>query len=88
MAEPIADFVVSLSSDGHIVSQGSAREAIAKDAALLEEIKHEEEAIELDESEEAKTNESRNSKKGQLVVAEEIAVGRISWSACKCQLCT
>lgn len=83
MAGPIADFVVSLNSDGHIVSQGSVRDAIAKDAGLVEEVKHEEEAIELDETEEAKMDKPLDSKKGQLVVAEEIAVGRITWSACK-----
>jgi hypothetical protein len=83
MAGPISDFVVSLSSDGHIASQGSVREAIAKDAGLMEEVKHEEEAIELDENEEAKTDEPRNSKNAQLVVEEEIAVGHISWSACE-----
>jgi hypothetical protein len=81
---PIADFVVSLSNDGHVVSQGSVREAIARDPVLAEEVKHEEEAIELDEIEElqVKTDKPTDSKKCQLVVAEEIAVGRISLSAC------
>ena len=43
MAGPLADFVVSLNTDGHIVSQGSVKEALAKDSTLAEEVKHEEE---------------------------------------------
>ena len=83
MAGPLADFVVSLNTDGHIVSQGSVKEALAKDSTLAEEVKHEEEAIQLEEAEEAKSGEPTDSKKGQLVVAEEIAVGHVSWQACK-----
>lgn len=83
MAGPLADFVVSLNTDGHIVSQGSVKEALAKDVTLAEEVKHEEEAIELEEAEEDKADEPTNTKKGRLIVAEEIAIGRISWPACK-----
>lgn len=90
MAAPIADFVISL-HDGHIVSQGSVRDALAKDKALAEELKHEEEAMELDEHEEAEASgsddpaapgEPTKAKEGKLVVAEEIEVGHVSWKAC------
>lgn len=84
MAGPLADFVVSLNTDGHIISQGSVSDAIAKDSRLEEEIKHEEEAVELDEAEEATADKPIEDKKGKLVVAEEIAHGHVSWSACKC----
>lgn len=82
MAGPLADFVVSLNTDGYIVSQGSVNDALAKDATLAEELKHEEEAVELDESEETATKPAEE-KKGKLVVAEEIAIGRVSWNAGK-----
>ncbi|KAI0685987.1 hypothetical protein BC835DRAFT_1420713 [Cytidiella melzeri] len=83
MAGPLADFVVSLNTDGHIVSQGSVSDAIAKDSKLVEEIKHEEEAVELDESEDATEDKPVEEKKGKLVVAEEIAHGHVSWAAFK-----
>ncbi|KAI0703637.1 hypothetical protein BC835DRAFT_1262769 [Cytidiella melzeri] len=83
MAGPLADFVVSLNTDGHIISQGSVSDAIAKDSKLVEEIKHEKEAVELDESEEATEDKPVEGKKGKLVVAEEIAHGHVSWPAFK-----
>lgn len=84
MAGPLADFVISLNTDGHIISQGSISEALAKDSKLAEEIKHEEEAVELDENEDtAAEAKPADEKKGKLVVAEEIAVGHVSWSACE-----
>lgn len=86
MAGPLADFVVSLNIDGHITSQGSIPDALAEDPKLAEEVKHEEEAVELDEHEEAITTKPADDKKGKLVVAEEIAVGHVSWSACECYL--
>ena len=89
MASPLADFVVSL-ADGHIISQGSVSDALKKDLKLAEEFKHEEEALELEENEEAEAADSSDPSvpakakgaDGKLVVAEEIAVGHVSWEAC------
>lgn len=92
MASPLADFVISL-ADGHIVSQGSVSDALKKDDKLAEEFKHEEEALELEENEEAEASGSADpsapakAKEGKLVVAEEIAVGHVSWEACKSYEC-
>ena len=84
MAGPLAKFVVSLDTDGNIVSQGSVSDAIAKDATLQEEMKREEEAVELDEIEDAAADDKPvDEKKGKLVVAEEIAHGHVSWKACE-----
>ena len=83
MAGPLADFVVSLNTDGHIVSQGSVSDAIAKDSKLQEEIQHEEEAAQLDEAEEEAADKPIEEKKGKLVVEEEVAVGHVSWAACQ-----
>lgn len=85
MVAPLADFVVSLNIDGYVVSQGSIADALSKDSKLAEEIQHEVKAIELDEIEETKSAPPTEDKaeKGKLVVAEEVAVGRVSWQACE-----
>lgn len=82
MAAPLTDFVVSLNTDGYVVSQGSVTDALTEDSRLVEEMKHEEQAIELDEIEETVTKPAED-KKGKLVVAEEIVIGRVSWNACE-----
>lgn len=83
MAGPLAEFVISLNTDGHVVSQGSIYDAIAKDSALQEEVKHEEEAVELDKLEDSAddTGQAVKKDKGKLVVSEEIAHGQVSWQA-------
>ncbi|KIP05213.1 hypothetical protein PHLGIDRAFT_534841, partial [Phlebiopsis gigantea 11061_1 CR5-6] len=89
MASPLADFVISL-RDGHIVSQGTISDALTKDQQLAEEFKLEEEVIELEEdavdldeanADPVSTPTKKESTMGKLVVAEEIAIGRISWKA-------
>jgi hypothetical protein len=45
MTSSIADFVVSLGSDGHIRSQGTVSDALSKDSKLVKELKEEKEAI-------------------------------------------
>lgn len=87
MAGPLAGFVVSLNTDGYIVSQGSVSEAMAKDSRLAEEMKHDEGNTELNEIEETAVPESTDAKKGKLVVAEEIAIGHVSWNACEYLYC-
>lgn len=90
MASPLADFVISL-RDGHIVSQGTISDALTKDQQLAEDFKLEEEVIELEDDDEdeasasggsVSTSAKKEAAKGKLVVAEEIAIGRISWKAC------
>ena len=83
MAGPLADFVVSLNTDGHVVSQGSVGDAIANDSELLGELQHEEEAIQMDEIEQVITRKPIQEEKGKLVVAEEIALGQVGWQACE-----
>lgn len=90
MASPIADFVVSL-RDGRIVSQGTVSDALESDKKLAEEFKHDEKALELDESEDLELEDSTDAAaipakgaEGKLVVAEEIAIGHVSWHACEC----
>ncbi len=83
MASPLADFVVSIGADGCIASQGSVSETLAKDSKLVEEFKHEEEAIELDENEDETEANDSEVKDGKLIVAEEVEEGHVSIGACK-----
>jgi ABC-type multidrug transport system fused ATPase/permease subunit len=49
LTTPIADSAVSLSSDGRVISQGPPESTLIVDQALVEQIAHEEEAIQLEE---------------------------------------
>lgn len=89
IASPIADFVIAL-HDGHIISQGTVSDALNKDQKLAEEFKHDEEALELEETEEPEVSDNADTAAaptkgadGKLVVAEEIAVGHVSLKASK-----
>lgn len=83
MASPLADFVVSLGTDGQIASQGSVSDALAKSTELAEVVQHEEAAVELDEHEEENGTESAEETTGKLVLAEEVEEGHVSKAACK-----
>ncbi|THH01300.1 hypothetical protein EW026_g1369 [Hermanssonia centrifuga] len=81
MASPLADFVVSIGADGCIASQGSVSETLAKDSKLVEEFKHEGEAIELDENEDENEVIDSEVKDGKLIVTEEVEEGHVSIGA-------
>ena len=86
MASSVAQFVVSLGSDGRILSQGSVKSALVKDAALAAEVDKEEEVLEkaegtIDTAE--PTAEGGKQADGKLIVAEEVAEGHVSWDARK-----
>ena len=84
MASPVADFVVSLGTDGRVASQGSMSKVLAKDKGLSKEIDEENKVIEKAEhtvDDQQPVEESKKSD-GKLIVAEEISVGHISWPAC------
>ncbi|PSR81762.1 hypothetical protein PHLCEN_2v6271 [Hermanssonia centrifuga] len=84
MASPLADFVVSLGTNGKIASQGSVTEALAKDSKLEEEFTHEKEAIELDVDEDEDEKDLEDEKErtdGKLTVAEEVRMGNVSKGA-------
>ncbi|KAI0948128.1 hypothetical protein AcW1_009723 [Taiwanofungus camphoratus] len=83
MAIPISEFVVSLGTDGRILSQGGLSNALAKDdklaAAVAEEIKE----IEKAEEEVDQIIPEVKQADGKLIVAEEISEGHVSWQALK-----
>ncbi|KAG1769620.1 hypothetical protein EDD22DRAFT_868510 [Suillus occidentalis] len=81
MASSIAHFVVSMGSNGRIVSHGSISEAIAKDDKLAAEMAKEQEVL-ANEVQVADTPEEPKAKSdGKLVMSEEIAEGHVSWPA-------
>ena len=51
MASPIADFVVSLGTDGRVVSQGTLSKVLAKDDKLSKELAEERAEMEKAENE-------------------------------------
>lgn len=82
MALPIAGYVITLSSDGRVASHGPVAEILSSDKQLRDELEQSEVVNEKAE-ESADTKSELNEKKvaGKLVAAEEIAVGRVGWSA-------
>lgn len=88
LASPIADFVVSLASDGHILSQGTLSKALAKNKKLANELKEEVDELkkaegEIDFEEPSTDTEAETKPKsdGKLIVAEEVAEGHVGWPA-------
>ncbi|KDR83044.1 hypothetical protein GALMADRAFT_134555 [Galerina marginata CBS 339.88] len=80
LASPVADFIVSIGLDGRVQSQGTeVALAIAKSSTLAKEAEEDRQATEI-----SKENIDLPAKKpvdGKLVVAEEIAVGHVSWKS-------
>lgn len=87
LTRPVAKFVISLDTSGTIIKQSAPSEVLERDSSFAEEVHHETEALELDKHEDELLGASKDAKGGQLVIAEEIAVGRVSWQAGRCSLC-
>ena len=81
MASPLADYVVTLGTDGRVAGNGSVSDAIAFSPELVEDILDEEKKIDQ-EGPDATAKQTD----GKLIVAEEIAEGHVSWDACNCHL--
>lgn len=84
VTKPIADFVVSIASDGRIASQGSLSSALSKNKKLAHKIKADAaEADKVGHTVDEPVEETADGKKsdGKLIVAEEISVGHVGWPA-------
>lgn len=82
----MADFVVSLDMSGQIASQGSLNDALSKNERLLEEVMQEQETLEKEETTVDTPDAEKDvaaKKSGKLVLAEEVAIGHVSWDAMK-----
>ena len=88
MASPVADFVVSLGTDGRVVSQGTLSKVLAKDDKLSKELAEEQAEMAKAENEVdgVEPDEEAAPKKtdGKLIVEEEIAEGHVSWASREC----
>ena len=82
MASPIAEFVVSMGKNGSISSQGDLPKVLAKDGQLSAEYESEEKTLaKAADAIDSFAPEEPNKSDGKLVVAEEIAIGRVGWPA-------
>lgn len=86
-ASPIAEFVVSLGTDGRIASQGSLDVALARNKNLFKEVQEEKEEIKKAEHEVDDVEPdapARTGNEGKLIVEEEVAMGHVGWAASEC----
>ncbi|KAI0344132.1 multidrug resistance-associated ABC transporter [Trametopsis cervina] len=86
LVSPIAHFVVSLTPDGRINSQGSLESALEKDHSLIEADteKVKVESTDKPETVEEETEEQKKlAEDGKLVTEEETAEGHVGWHAVK-----
>ncbi|KAG8799885.1 hypothetical protein FRC16_004195 [Serendipita sp. 398] len=90
MVSPVSKYVVAVGLDGRISSKGTLEQALATDAKLREELNKEKEIIEkgaeVVDAPVVETKKEEKSTQGKLIVAEEVALGRVSWSALKMYL--
>ncbi|KAH7101421.1 ATP-binding cassette transporter [Auriculariales sp. MPI-PUGE-AT-0066] len=88
LVSDVAQFVVSLSLDGRVLSQGSVSDALLKNKKLLAEVEkireeneQEQDAIDelgLDQATDVKQDVHAN---GKLIIDEELEEGHVSWRA-------
>ncbi|EMD39557.1 hypothetical protein CERSUDRAFT_111872 [Gelatoporia subvermispora B] len=86
LASPIAEFVVSMGTDGRVSSHGTLSKILAKDSELSAQVTEESQEIEkadqdVDEADAEAT--ARPVDEGKLIVEEEIAEGHVGWPAMK-----
>ena len=82
MVGPIAQFVLSLGTDGRIVSQGTISEALIHVETLAQEEASETEIMAKADAE-IDPEIEKTKPDGTLIVAENIAEGRITWATRK-----
>ncbi|KZV73085.1 ATP-binding cassette transporter [Peniophora sp. CONT] len=97
MASPLADYVVALGTDGSIASRGTVSDALATDETLRAGLEEQEEELAKDDQvldaespgtpakdaadKKVDAVDAAPAKDGKLVVAEEVALGHVTWSA-------
>jgi ABC-type nitrate/sulfonate/bicarbonate transport system ATPase subunit len=88
LAETVSDYVVSIGLDGKIASQGSVKDALEKNSHLRKQVSKAMKAEDAAEpvqkaakDEEPAVDKPDEKSKGKLIVAEEMAIGHVSWKA-------
>lgn len=83
LTSPIAAFVLSMASSGRMQTMGSPSDVLGRVPELAQEFAQEMESLDMNEGEEVLHDTGAvSAKESKLVVAEEIALGNVSWSAC------
>lgn len=86
LTAPVAEHVVSMSSDGRILSQGPPSTAtLAKGSDFSSD--NEKDTIDEEQSAEG-GGDTKKASDGKLIATEEIAEGRVGWRACEPSLFT
>ncbi|KAJ2927022.1 hypothetical protein H1R20_g10047, partial [Candolleomyces eurysporus] len=86
LARPAAGFIVSMGSDGRILSQGPISEVIKLDQDLANTLKADEDLTKVEEKPDDGNDLIKPSSGGKLIVAEEIDEGHVGWSSIKMYL--
>lgn len=82
LVAPISGFAIELGSEGRIIRQGPLDDILRESSALQQEA--EKDRAELEKNgENVEAAAAEKSTKGKLIVAEEIALGRVAWPALK-----
>ena len=80
MTRSLADFAVSIGTDGNIVAQGTVDEVMGVDKNIAKTLKRDEEMIKMTEEQVDKSTAVKS--EGKLIVAEEVELGHIGWPSC------
>lgn len=91
LTAPVAHRVVLLGKNGHVAAVGTVEEVLKNNSRLRAQAEKEkqEEAAELAKEDEAKAEgevedkAETKQKTGKLVIAEEVAIGRVAWKSMK-----
>lgn len=81
LAAPVASFAIELNSDGKVIRQGS--EMLGERELLQTEVTYDKIDPGVIQHDLNSEDSADNSSKGKLILAEEIALGRVSWKAIK-----
>ena len=83
LVAPIAHFVVALTVDGRISSQGSLQSAIQKDDHLLDAEKADESSVDDTKKQMQTQKTETDGADGKLIAEEDVLEGHVGWQACK-----
>jgi hypothetical protein len=82
MIRSLADFVVSIGTNGRVVAQGTIQEVVGVDKSISKKLQQAEAEIKIAEEEIDKPDETTQPKSsGKLIMAEEIEMGHVSWDS-------
>ncbi|KAF8157940.1 multidrug resistance-associated ABC transporter [Crassisporium funariophilum] len=84
LASPIAQFIVTIGQDGSVRSQDANIESAPGEHSLLaSELHHDEEVMRLAKEEILQSTTNEPKAQNQLIMAEEIAQGHVTWKSMK-----